>query len=92
MDLSLGGLPRLLFMPGGAGAILGKITGFTAGAGAAGGGLETFLRGRPLRRGKDDDDGDAFFFSFDCMRGSHSSEESILQQIIDTLMRSALKQ
>ncbi len=57
----------------------GVLFGVRAIAGAAGGGFKALLRGRPLRRGKDDEgEGDELLFSLERLRGSHSSEESIL--------------
>lgn len=74
LDLSLGGLPLRRGKE-----IAGVFLGVLPITGAVGEGLKAVLGGRPLRRGKDDEgEDDAFLFSFERMRGSHSSEESIL--------------
>lgn len=74
LDLSLGGLPLRRGK-----AIAGVLFGVRAITGATGEGFKAFLGGRPLRRGKDDEgEEDEFLFSFERLRGSHSSEESIL--------------
>lgn len=74
LNLSLGGLPLRRGKE-----TAGVFFGLWAIAGAAGEGFKAFLGGRPLRRGKDDEgEEDEFLFSFERLRGSHSSEESIL--------------
>lgn len=74
LDLSLGGLPLRRGKE-----MAGVLLGVRAIAGAAGEGFKALLRGRPLRRGKDDEgEGDELLFIFERLRGSHSSEESIL--------------
>lgn len=74
LNLSLGGLPLRRGKE-----TAGVFLGVRAVTGASGEGFRAFLDGRPLRCGKDDEgEEDEFLFSFERLRGFHSSEESIL--------------